>query len=315
MECVTIISYVYNENHTLIGTYRSTSCTPIDSGIEGGGGPTPAPNPTYDPAPPTGGGGPSGGGSSNPPIRSITSTLPPCADRVLSNLKIMANNTGLQGGLLGSILKSVGNPNANIKISFKASSELSSNVAGDCNLTSSINGINSFTIRVNQQYLDGPSTDLMISQILLHEILHAAIIDYDQHRGLSKNATGFDDALYYWMYLHNLKADNQQGQHDVMSLFVDQLGQALYNYYLSVDHSSSQGSQNWQLTSLEDCKDLSWTGLEISIGYQFQAKQDPNFKNRCDVIQGAERNNSFAGRINSNGTSVGRLPAGQDPCK
>ena len=318
MECATTTSYVYNENHTLIGVYSSTSCSSLNTGIEGGGGGGGTnPNPVPDPMPPTTGGGPSGGGyAAAHRVRSIESKLPPCADRVLSDLKILATSTGLQGGLLGAILTSAHDQDARIKISFEASANLASNVAGDCRLDNiSSSGLNSFTIRINQQYLDGPSTDMMISQIILHEVLHAAIIDYGLHRGLSTNATSFDDALYYWMYLHNIKPNNEQGQHDVMSLFVDQLGQAMYNYYLSVDHSSSLGSQYWQLTSLEDCKDLSWTGLETSIGYQFQAKQDPNFKNRCDVIQGAERNNSFAGRTNSNGTSIGRLPAGQDPCK
>jgi hypothetical protein len=274
---------------------------------------------------PGGGGGGVGGGGSTPTsttaILLIDSTLPPCADKVLSNLQTMAANTGAQSGLLGAILRSVGNSHSTANIHFQAGSIPLTNdgksVAGTCqyNNRASMDGINDFTITINQQYLNGPATDLFVSQILLHEILHAALMDWAMRQGVSTNGVSFDDALSYWVAQQGLGSGNSQGQHDAMSLLVDQLGLSLYDYYLSVNHSNSLGTQNGQLTSLADCKYLCWTGLENSVGYQWAVMNQPGFKDRCDAIHGAEIMGTYAATgSQANNTLVERYPAGIDPC-
>jgi hypothetical protein len=267
-----------------------------------------------------GGGGGDGGNAGVVEVLSTDSQLPPCADKVLVDLKTMAINSGTQSGLLGAILRAVGN-SGKISLHFAAGpiTPLSNGtqIAGNCQYNSSAStaGRRDFTITVNQQYLNGPSTDLFISQILLHEILHAALTDWQLQNGSSANGVSFDDALAYWIAQQGLTPGDGLGQHNAMSLLVDQLGAALYQYYLSVDHSTSLGAQYHQLTSLDDCKALSWTGLEGSIGYQWAALNVPGFVDRCNAIQGAEiTGNWTASGSQANNTLVERYPAGKDPC-
>lgn len=284
----------------------------------GGGGdypdmPNPGPTmPSYEGGynPGTGGVGSSGGSTS-----SINSTLPPCVDNILSNVRVTAENTGVDVGLMRNILAAVGAADAKIKIKYESSNLLTSSVGGDCRFVSRDNGYNSYLIRINQSFISGSSTDLLLAQIIIHETLHASLMDWGQRNGLSNTDMGFDNVLAYWMSSQRLNPSDAQGQHDAMSALVNQMGSLLYSYYLSVDHSASVGASQNQITSLNDCVNLCWTGLENTIGYTIESNRNPNFKNQCDVIRDAETHNTYSAAINADGTYTERFPAGQDPCK
>ena len=304
--CYDIYDVYYNlDTGEEIGReYVGTRCDGGDGGS----------SPYYPPG--GGGGGPTGGGggTGTPSVaRSVDSDLPSCADQILSNLRLIAINRHDKGGLLSSILASVGNSNSSIALHFEVNSNLPLSTGGDCRYTGYIDGKNDFIIRLNDKYLNGQTTDLFIAQILLHETLHAALIDWGLNHGRNASGATFDSDLAYWLSIQNI--NTEQGQHDAMSVLVDQLGQALYDYYLAIDHSSSIGGQYLQYTSFNDCVNLCWTGLENTVGYQVQAAKYRDFRNQCDVIHGAEKTGSYKAIRNQDGSLEERYPAGNTPCK
>jgi hypothetical protein len=226
--------------------------------------------------------------------------------------------SGASKNLLDAVLTALQMPGAKMSVHFTSDNTLAANVSGNCaynNVVSTNTGINDFTIRLNTVYLNGGATDLFIAQTMLHETLHAALMDWALTHGSAINGVSFDGLLTNFMAMQGLAPGDGQGQHDAMSLLVNNLGASLYNYYLSTDHSGSLGASNWQNTSVQDCTNLCWTGLENTIGYQWAASNDPTFKLRCDAIHGAELTGQFAATgSQANGTLQQRYPAGLDPC-
>lgn len=140
-------------------------------------------------------------------------------------------------------------------------------------------------------------------------------MDWALINGSSTNGVSFDNLLANFMVMQGLTPGDGQGQHDAMSLLVGQLGGALYNYCGSIDRSGSLGSQNFQFTSVQDCTNLCWTGLENTVGYQWAASHYPSFKLKYDATHGAELTGQFAATgSQANNTLQQRYPAGTDPC-
>lgn len=313
-QCVDVFDVYYNlatgepVREVYIGRKCSGTSNPGTGGDSGGGsdGPT----------------GPAGTGSGA--TQAVYSQLPPCANNVLSNLLASAASGG-QSNLLDAVLSALQMSGSTMAVHFVTESSLAPNVSGDCRQnvnTSNSTGINDFDIRINPAYLNGGTnggaTDLFVAQIIVHEVLHAALMDWALTHGSSANGVSFDNLLGNFMAMQGLAPGDNQGQHDAMSLIVGQLGGALYNYYThtTIDHSGSLGAQNNQnVLTPEDCTYLCWTGLEGTVGYQYAVSNDAKFKPKCDAIHGAELKNKWvATGSQADGTLQQRYPAGTDPC-
>jgi hypothetical protein len=168
--------------------------------------------------------------------------------------------------------------------------------------------INNYNIKLNERMIKGvgdssisgraKGTDLAIAATLLHELLHACVIEWNRNNG-----GNLDENSPVGMMLQGysvISENDQNAQHQVMSDMVAILAQALYAY----NNNIVPGRQ----VSLTYCENLIWTGMIGTSAYNALPQQRRNEINLVNTLEnlGFRVNNGY----DAQGNTIYRYPLG-----
>jgi len=222
-----------------------TTCSGYGDGGGGGGGGVPS-------TPPASGGSHSGGGSSTAANeneafnRKIDTTqLKPCMKQVLKSI----NN--LQNGSIPKIIRlfSGNAPGYNWKL-VDGVLPAGTNGRTDGNYNGGIQGV--VTTFDSQKYT--AASDLAIARTIMHESVHAFLVDYFHTNTLMAQAT-YPELVQQWINTKNPSLNDIQHD-DMVNTFIGQIASSLAEYGDQQGYTFSTNTEKTQFYN-----DLAWGGL------------------------------------------------------
>lgn len=249
MQCETIVITActgYESDMNCV-PYPITNCQNLGDDGGGGGGQGPIPS---DPPPNGGFGGGGGSGSTANENEAFnrkidTTQLKPCMKQVLKSI----NN--LQNGSIPKIIRlfSGNAPGYNWKL-VDGVLPAGTNGRTDGNYNGSIQGV--VTTFDSQKYT--AASDLAIARTIMHESVHAFLVDYFHANTLMAQAT-YPEMVQQWINTKNPSLNDIQHD-DMVNTFIGQIASSLSEYGDQQGYTFSSNTEKTQFYN-----DLAWGGL------------------------------------------------------